>query len=215
MAGYWELATTELIRKTLRKGMIFIDIGANIGYFTIIASQIVGGSGKVLAFEPDTTNFLLLKKSVVFNHFSNCELFNCAVSNKSGKLDLYLAESPGGHSIVSNFGKGRIQVNSVTLDSLLSLQLRRVDLVKIDVEKAEALVCEGGLHFLRRYRPRIILEFNKEAWVNKANLFEALFSDYVLYRIVNRPWLIQAMNTKDLANDDGRKIDVYLVPRNT
>ena len=96
----YEPLETEFVKKEVKKGNVVLDIGANIGYYTLIFAKLVGENGKVFAFEPDPTNFALLKKNVEMNGYKNVVLVQRAVSNKTGKLKLYLCEdNPGDHRI--------------------------------------------------------------------------------------------------------------------
>jgi len=98
--GVYEPFETELVRKEVKKGDVVLDIGANIGYYTLIFAKLVGQEGEVLAFEPDPNNFALLKKNIEINGYRNVSLLQKAVSNRSGKIRLYLSDSnPGAHTI--------------------------------------------------------------------------------------------------------------------
>ena len=90
--GYHEPIETDLIKKHVKRGDVVLDLGANIGYFTLILPRLVGEEGKVFAFEPDPENFALLKKNVEINSYQNVVLVQKAVSNRNGKATLYLYE---------------------------------------------------------------------------------------------------------------------------
>lgn len=87
LKGVHEEFETELVKRMIKRGDVVLDIGANIGYYTLIFAKIVGEDGKVFAFEPDPTNFALLKRNVEINGYKNILLVQKAVSNKSGKLN--------------------------------------------------------------------------------------------------------------------------------
>jgi len=94
---------TEFIKNNIKKEDIVIDIGANIGYFTLLLSKQVGDKGKVFSFEVETENFKLLEKNVKENHIRNVMLENVAVSEKEGKIKLYLSNvQPGMHRFYSS-----------------------------------------------------------------------------------------------------------------
>ena len=80
---------THLLRREIRPGDVVLDIGANIGYYTIQFAHLVGARGKVVAFEPDSVNFNLLEQSVKANRLSNIELVNAAISNRRGRQVLH------------------------------------------------------------------------------------------------------------------------------
>jgi hypothetical protein len=83
---------TGLVKEKIKKGDVVLDIGANIGYYTLIFAKLVGEEGKVFAFEPEPTNFSLLEKNVEINGYKNVVLIQKAVSNETGKIRLYLSK---------------------------------------------------------------------------------------------------------------------------
>ncbi|CEG11098.1 Methyltransferase FkbM (fragment) [groundwater metagenome] len=99
--GGYENAETQLFESRIKEGDVVLDIGANIGYYTLIAAKLVGVNGKVYAFEPDPTNFSFLKKSVEINNYKNVICEQKAVSNENGKVKLFLHKFiTGAHTIV-------------------------------------------------------------------------------------------------------------------
>jgi len=135
---------THVLRRMIEPGMVCIDIGANIGYFTVIMSRAVGESGKVYAFEPDETNFSLLQKNLELNECKNVIPERLAISNVRGRTELFVDRiNFGGHSLER---KGKIfstqDVPVSSLDYWLGSR-QKVDFAKIDVEGEEAKVLEG------------------------------------------------------------------------
>ena len=116
--GVFEKDETELIKNIIHEGDVVVDIGGNIGYYTLILSNIVGKRGKVFSFEPGLENFSILEKNIMANNLQNTVIERLAISDVSSKTKLYLAEGPGGHKIHhSNFcTKNFDVVNSITLD---------------------------------------------------------------------------------------------------
>lgn len=130
---------------------IIIDLGANVGLYTIYAAKRT--RGKVIAVEPEPINFELLRKNVELNKLNNVILINQAVGDYNGTVKLYLASHAGGHSIFRSWvpEKNSIEVKMTTLDSLLErLNVSSVDMIKIDVENAEYLVLRGSQKSLSR-----------------------------------------------------------------
>ena len=129
---------------------VVIDLGANIGLYTIYAAKKT--KGIVIAVEPEPTNFALLRINVKLNELNNVILINEAVGNYNGTVRLYLGSHSVGHSIFHSKDTGDfIKVKLTTLDSLLErLGIGNIDMVKIDVEKAEHLVLKGSLKTLSR-----------------------------------------------------------------
>jgi len=96
--GYFEPYETTLIESEIRPGDVVLDIGANIGYYTLIFARLVGERGRVYAFEPDPTNFRLLKKNVRANGYQNVIFVKKAVADSSGSMPLYLCpDNKGDH----------------------------------------------------------------------------------------------------------------------
>jgi FkbM family methyltransferase len=149
-------------QRKIRKNMTVIDIGANVGYYTVNLANLVGQKGKVFAFEPDPINFSILEKNVHVNNFKNIILVNKSVSNKLSPTTLFKHPSnPGGHSIIKpeNVGE-KITVNTTTLDEYFKNFVGKIDLIKIDVEGSEFNVIDGGLNFFKKFKPKyLITEF--------------------------------------------------------
>lgn len=158
---------TELIEKALRKGDTFLDIGANLGYYTLIVAKIVGDGGKVFAFEPEPNNFALLKRNAEMNGLKNVVLVQKAVSNKSGKTKLFLSEERnifGGHSLYNNSwlnAKDFVTVDTITLDEFFKDYDSDIEVIKMDIEGAEGLALQGMQNLLRKNKNvKIFTEFS-------------------------------------------------------
>ncbi len=147
----WERSETEAFLANVRAGMCVFDVGANIGYYTLLAARAVGPSGRVYAFEPEPRNFSLLMRSIAENGFTNIRPLPVAVSDKAGIVRLHLDDANfGAHSFHPGSvrtSSGRfVEVEAMTLDSFGD-EARSFDagiLVKVDVQGAEALVVDGG-----------------------------------------------------------------------
>ena len=159
--GVYEPFETQLLKKITPKNGVVIDVGANIGYYTLYLSKLVGRGGKVYAFEPEPKNYRLLQKNLQLNDANNVVLSKKAVAEKSGKARLYLHDTAGGHSIAREFDS-YIEIETVNLDDYLLD--KRVSLVKMDVEGAEPLVIKGMLRLLNESKNmKIIMEFFPKA----------------------------------------------------
>ena len=144
----WEKEESEFFKNIIKEGMNVVDIGANIGYFTLLFSKWIGNKGKVYSFEPDPSNFEILSKNICANRSKNVTAFQKALSNNDGKLSLFLCEkNKGDHRIFDFYAfedddkRKKIDVESVTLDSVLSD--KKIEVIKMDVQGAEYLVLEG------------------------------------------------------------------------
>jgi hypothetical protein len=122
------------------------------------------------------------------------------VSENTLPKTLWLSANPGLHSIIKSSSDQGISVNSTTLDiSLKNLGIKRIDLLKIDVEGAEPQVIEGARKTLAEFRiHNIIMEWNREAWLQHSLLIDYLFNTFDVYQIVKSPFLIKRMNKEDL-----------------
>ncbi len=164
--GIYETDETKLIKSLLRPGSIFIDGGANIGYFTVIAAAIVGNTGKVYSFEPVPWLNDILSSNIAINHFSNVVISNVALSSFSGITDLYVSEVGainGAASMASSPRRqARISVETISLDEYLrNLGADHVDLIKLDIEGAEVQALKGAYELLSRPdAPALIVEVN-------------------------------------------------------
>ena len=134
----------QLLEELCFSGMTVIDVGANIGLYTVELAKLVGATGRVIAYEPDCSNFDTLCKNITANHYLFVTPINAAVGNQSGTVGLYKSESnSGGHRIISaSTVWDRQQVPMVSLDESLSEETA-VHLIKIDVQGAEGLVLQG------------------------------------------------------------------------
>lgn len=165
VGGVYELSTTFVIERLVRPGMVVVDVGANIGYFSLLAARKVGSQGKVYAFEPHPDNYALLVKNIQANNYTNIVALQKAVSNTSGTLRLFgSSTNHGRHSLepsnVLNL-VNEVEVEAITLDEYLQqvVKSQQVDLLKIDVEGAEQMVIEGGRAILEAAAPIILMEF--------------------------------------------------------
>lgn len=158
--GIWELRTTDYIKKHLKKGQTFIDVGAQVGYFTILASQL---GAKVIAFEPCKENRELLVKNIGKNGCKNTVVRSEALSNQNATAKLYKGKTPGENSLSENYhnGEGFEEVTTVTFGSL---GYKIPDMVKLDVEGFEKEVLEGMQSFLTAKKPVTLII---EDWAGK------------------------------------------------
>lgn len=157
--GY-ENGETKLFENHINEGDVVIDIGANIGYYTLIAAKLVGKNGKVYAFEPEPINFSFLKKSVGINNYKNAVCEQKAVSNKTGVTRLFVNKrSILSYSIVMG-GMDYIDIETVKLDDYFKDKNSKVNIIKVDIEGAEALALEGMQKILNENRSiKIFSEF--------------------------------------------------------
>lgn len=162
--GPMEPGVTTIVRTFVRPGSVFVDVGANIGFYTVLAGRLLSGEGKVHSFEPTPATYRILKDNVQVNGLLETgivQLHQLAVSDRPGKARLWTFSGDCGHNTLfkDQLADADIEVQSTTLDYFLSSE-QRIDLIKIDVEGAEPLVFAGMLNLIRRNpQLHIIVEF--------------------------------------------------------
>jgi FkbM family methyltransferase len=153
--GTYEKERTEMFLKIIKEGDIFYDIGAHFGFYSLIASQIIGDKGKIYAFEPHPYNLKILRKHIELNNITNVVIISAAVSDKPGKAKFAYGTGTGtGH--LSE--KGDIEVDIVSIDDLIQKkEILPPSIIKIDVEGAEILVLKGAWNTITLFYPVIFL----------------------------------------------------------
>ncbi|HKJ33919.1 MAG TPA: FkbM family methyltransferase [Bacteroidales bacterium] len=186
--GSYEPDVSKKIVEILESGDTFIDVGANVGYFSKIASKKVGPKGKIYAFEVELENYYALTKNI--NGHSNINALHLAISNDNSFVKVNHSSHSNCHSIVDtdNLLDGKkFSIPTITLDHFWEtyLQKRPIQLIKIDVEGAELMVLEGMDHLLTEniintiiieFCPRII----QNAGYNIAGLYEKIATNYTI-----------------------------------
>lgn len=164
--GTYEPYVTAQIKRLLKAGDTFLDIGANIGYFSMLSASIVGQTGQVLAFEPNPNNCNLLRQSATANGFNNIQLHQNAVAEKEMTI-LFTAGGADSNGRLINpdepiaQDKGLPSVQAVALDKVLA-NVDKIDLVKMDIEGAEGRALMGMISLIERHLPPIVFEFNPD-----------------------------------------------------
>lgn len=159
--GWFEPTETRLIHRLVKPGDTVVDVGANIGYYTLQLARLVGPAGRVFAFEPEPRNFDLLRRNIWENGYNNVTLVHAAVLARQETRRLYLNhENRGDHRLQATVGREDIEVEGLSLDEFFSTFSGRVDFVKIDVQGAEGEVFDGMQGLVAAGRVgRIITEF--------------------------------------------------------
>src|SRR3989344_326562 len=161
--GIYENLSTNLLKKEIKKGDIVLDIGAHIGYYTLIFAKLVGNNGRVYAFEPNPTNFAILKKNIELNEYKNVVLIQKAVSDKCSKIKLFLADiNTGDHRIYdSHDGRKFIEVESIKLDDYFKDFRKNINFIKMDIQGAESCAIYGMQKLLKKNKN---LKLTSEFW---------------------------------------------------
>jgi FkbM family methyltransferase len=161
--GTYESIVQNAIVEALNAGDVFYDVGANIGFFSLIAARCVGPSGRVFAFEPVERNIAALRRAIWRNQVRTIQLSSVAVSSSSGVDYLNVAHHIGGATL-DGFGvppdlRRRDLVRTISIDDGISTcGWRPPTLVKIDVEGAELGVLRGMVGTISRHRPHLLIE---------------------------------------------------------
>ena len=157
----WEPEETNLLRSVTPVGGTFIDVGANIGYFTLLASRWVGPSGRVYAFEPVSVTYARLRRNLALNPTDNVTAVNEGASSSPGTAAIALEDDAGHSHLLAGEAKANRQetITLTTVDAFVASRgLTRVDVLKIDVEGADFEVLRGAEATLRRFRPVVLME---------------------------------------------------------
>lgn len=149
--GTYEPTETELLKREINKGDVVLDIGAHIGYYTLLAAKLVGEKGKVFAFEPAPDNFALLKKNVDINSYNNVVLIQKAVSNESARIKLFLTETSSvSYRIYDSMDERKsIIVDTITLDEFFEDYKGNINFIKMDIEGSEGKALQGMINLLK------------------------------------------------------------------
>lgn len=160
--GVFEPFMTKIIAGEIKEGDTVVDVGASIGYYTLMFARLVGEKGRVYAFEPAPEIFALLEKNVKANGYKNVILSNKAVSDKAGKAMLYLCDYNNMAHTMSKTRAGAksVEIETIKLDDYFKDHGGKIDLVKIDIEGAECAAVRGMEQTLRKNRSvKLVTEY--------------------------------------------------------
>ena len=220
----WEPLETKVVQNEVRRGSVVLDIGAHIGYYTLMMARLVGSRGRVFAFEPNPANYDLLRRNIQINSYRNVTAVNRAVSDMQTKTRLHLSEdNSGDHRIYdSKDGRRSVEVRSIGLNSYFRRYTRRIDFIKMDIQGAEPGAIRGMSSLLQSHHPRMVVEF----WpfgltrfgVSGMEFLELLMSfDYELFEVDERtssiePAAINALVAAYDPDDEFRHTNLLCVP---
>lgn len=181
--GIFEPQSTEAVKRLVKKGDIVLDIGANIGYYCIILSKLVGNEGKVIAFEPTEHFGKILKMNLEANEVTNVEVVNIGLSDKEQQLEIDIG--PSSATLHSPLGYDIIEAKEVikltTLDNFVQQHdIKKIDFIKIDVDGHEPYFFKGAWKALDKFDPIILLE------VSHLHYLEAGFTAWDFYNLLKR-----------------------------
>jgi FkbM family methyltransferase len=204
--GHYEPEVESFLSANLKPGDCFIDIGANLGYFTLLARSLVGIEGRVYAFEPDAWNFARLEANLKLNDFDDTVLaFRLAIAAHDGEMDFWIA-GPTNRGLSSGrtlqeVDAHRTVTECARLDSKLS-ELAPVKVVKLDIEGGEYKALIGMTQLLERDKPFVLYESTDQFLQEMGSS-----SEQVLAFLVKRGYSIYKFGTQGLVKISEAPID--------
>ena len=222
LAGDFEQSEYAFVGRFLKQGMVVLDIGANEGYYTLLASKCVGAQGRVIGFEPSPRERRSLRINLRVNRCTNVRVERFALVAEEGEVDLHVVEKgeTGCNSLRPPDVKGAtrtVRVPLTTLDRYLRRHaIRRVDFVKMDIEGAELSALQGASSLLQTSpRPLLLIEISDlrtRPWgYSSREIARRLsYEAFALYRPV-RDGQLRMMDMDDVA--DGSDFNVIAVPQ--
>jgi FkbM family methyltransferase len=164
-----ELTEIKYLKQIIKDGDTVLDLGANIGVYTLIFAKLVGKSGHVFAFEPDPLNFEILSKNVKENKHENVTLVQKAVSEKNDKIKLYVSKrNHASHRIFDSEEKrNSIEIEVITLDTYFEKIKKPINFIKIDVEGVEGATLLGASNIIKNSKDLVIMMEYFPKWIKK------------------------------------------------
>jgi FkbM family methyltransferase len=183
MDGFWESWITQFFARTLKPGMVAVDVGANYGYYTLLFGDAVTASGRVVAVEPNPRAASLLRESVLLNGMATRTNVHEVAAGPPGLTESRLfvpSGEPKNAQLVDrdSYPGGDVVVVPVATLDALTADFARVDLVKIDAEGAEVGIIAGMQEVIRRHHPALVLEFNAARYADAGGFLERLLALY-------------------------------------
>jgi len=167
VSGLYEPNSLLLLADALTPSSVFVDVGANIGLYTLFAASLIGNGGKVMAIEASSREFKRLTDNITLNGLKNIRARHVALYDRPGTVEISIAdEQHGGHNTLAQAfvydSVAKIMTETVvaeTLDRLVeSERLDRVDLIKLDIEGGELKALKGARETLKRFQPVLLIE---------------------------------------------------------
>lgn len=177
----YEKENYEVLKQQLKPGMDVIDIGAHIGLFSVICSQLTANKGKIVCFEPTPGTYKLLQQTLRLNHCGNVTPVQAAVSDKVGSATFYISSDHEGNNSNSLVGDNPLHqmsgydVKLETIDNITQAYSLQPAIIKVDVEGAELDTLSGGLDTFGKYKPKLILGLHPAAIKRKGDSLEKIW----------------------------------------
>jgi FkbM family methyltransferase len=204
--GVYDSKSVKFVKKTLSEGDTFLDIGANIGCFTLVGSQKVGRSGRVIAFEPVDFVSKKLENNIFLNKLDNVTIVRKAVYEKDTHIKLHLArqENLGMSSIQRHDSESGeiINVEAISLDEYLRKEnINEVKIIKIDIEGAELPALKGMDNILSRLKPVLMVEVSPDVTKSskeRLRVFDLLYQKNYERFIIQNDGKLRPPNDQEL-----------------
>ena len=209
--GVHEPESTRAVQALLGPGQVALDIGANIGYFTIEMSRIVGDEGSVVAFEPTVYYRDVLVRNLEENKIRNCQIVPYGLSNEDAQMDAHIGDSSATlHWWLPDL-KPRVS-ESIQLrrfdDVVDQLGIDRIDFIKMDIDGHEPFFFEGAWEALYRFRPRILMEVSApyflDTGISPADIYDMLIEHEL--RIYSEKTMKEFKNKLDFLYECGNYV---------
>ena len=212
--GFWEIHLVRLLEKRLRPGMAFLDVGANIGYFTVMASRLVGPSGHVVAVEAEPGNTALLRANLWRHGCSNVTVLSIAAWSTFAHPTMNVRDgNRGGSRVTDGVSDHELRVPAAPLDELLH---ERFDLMKLDAEGSEHVILDGAQRLLEAC-PLAVVEFWPKAFPEPSPVepkeilasYEALGRDLAVVSVVGD---LEPITSEELLQVKDAYVSLALLP---
>jgi FkbM family methyltransferase len=212
----FEPLETKIVSDYVKKGDTVLDIGANIGYYTLKLANLVGEHGKVFAFEPSPDNFILLQKNIDMNGYKNTVLEQAAVSDICGRTNLYLSSNPGDNRIHDPLDHSPfVEVQTIRLDDYFNNFNQNIDFIKMDIQGSELAAIKGMANLLdRNLMIKILMEFSPNLIRSSGGTSEDLLNlliehDFKLYEVNERLMELRPVTAPELLTAYPAEKDIY------
>lgn len=218
-SGTYESGVLSILEHLLKKGDVFVDVGANIGLMSIFAAQEVGPSGKVIAIEANPNTAEILSRNLSINNLSSVQVMQCAIGNSLDSIKIYdnFDVNRGASSVIPPEKlTDSYQVSQTTLDKALFGRLMP-SIVKIDVEGAELDVLLGSRELLSSLNPPIVVmecsaDYNIERPTELFNFFESL-DNYKICKSLTGKAKVGKLKLIEKTKDMPKHDNIYCFPK--
>ena len=186
-SGNYQPAVTHILKQHIPPGSYCLDIGANLGFYTISMAHWVGPQGHVTAFEANPAMVKRIAQNVALNRYQTVNIVGAAVNNEPGNVEFFISENPGKSSLRQiRSAVSKIVVPGITIDEYVSGHpFARLDVIKLDVEGNDCQALLGGSQTLARFRPFVLFEYKHTTTSEIAQAAFALLAnlDYQLWSL--------------------------------